>query len=146
MDRRVIAAVLAAAVSPVLATGCGSSGSETTRANPSQNPSQNQSQSVPTPLPPGGNTTGIRTPGGSGGFANPAATRQQAIAACKSSIAAQSTLPANVKSQLTAVCNTAGSGNQSAARQAAAQACQSVVRSTVPASAQAQALANCPKP
>jgi hypothetical protein len=68
------------------------------------------------------------------------------VAACKASIASQSTLAANLKSQLNGICDKAGSGDQAGARKAAAQVCQQIVKSAVPAAAQAQALASCPKP
>lgn len=80
--------------------------------------------------------------------ANPAIARQiaQAIATCKSSVNAAPTLTAGDKAKLAAICDKAGSGDTAAVQQATAQVCGQIIRDSVPVSAQAQALASCPKP
>src|SRR5207245_8206677 len=100
-----------------------------------------------TSTPPAGATTtsvGGASTSGSGASSNPGVA--QGVAACKSGINAQPTLSASLKSKLTAICDKAASGDVAGARKAAAQVCQEIVKATVPASAQAQALAGCPKP
>ncbi len=80
--------------------------------------------------------------------ANPAIARQiaQAVASCKTSINSQPSLSATNKAKLDAICDKAGSGDTTGVQKATADVCQQIVRDTVPASAQTQALAACPTP
>jgi hypothetical protein len=55
-------------------------------------------------------------------------------------------LSADAKKKLAGVCDQAATGDATKIRQATAQVCQEIVKSSVPASAQATALASCPKP
>jgi hypothetical protein len=68
-----------------------------------------------------------------------------AVASCKQSINAAPTLTASEKTKLLDLCNKAANGDATGVRKAAAQVCQEIIKSTVPASAQAGALASCPK-
>jgi hypothetical protein len=118
-----------------LLAGCGGS----------SNTSSSSSAPASAPATP---TTPSSTGGGTGAAAasiasNPAV--QQAVAACKQSINASPTLSAGVKSKLVGVCDQAATGNPTAIRKATSQVCQEVVKSSVPSSAQAAALATCPK-
>jgi hypothetical protein len=80
--------------------------------------------------------------------ANPAIVKQiaQAVASCKTSINSQPSLSATNKAKLDAICDKAGSGDTTGVQKATADVCQQIVRDTVPASAQTQALAACPTP
>jgi hypothetical protein len=135
MIRRCLLLLLVTASTGAFATGCGSSSSSTT------------SPSAPaSSTPPAGATTtagGATSTSSSSASSNPAVA--QAVSACKTSINAQPTLTASVKSKLTAACDKAANGDVAGARKVAGQVCQEIVKSTVPASAQAQALASCPK-
>jgi hypothetical protein len=50
-----------------------------------------------------------------------------------------------LKSQLTTACDKAANGDAAGVQKVTAQVCQEIVKSTVPSSAQSQALAACPK-
>jgi polygalacturonase len=80
--------------------------------------------------------------------ANPAlkAELAQAVASCKSSVNAAPTLNASDKSKLDSICAQAASGDTAGVQKATSEVCQQIIRDSVPASAQAQALASCPKP
>jgi hypothetical protein len=69
-----------------------------------------------------------------------------AISRCKSSIGAAPTLSSSAKSKLEGLCDQAAKGDLVSLRKASAQVCQDIVKESVPSSAQAQALAACPKP
>jgi hypothetical protein len=70
----------------------------------------------------------------------------QFVARCKASIAAAPTLSSDSKTKLASLCDQIGKGNTTQVKQITSQVCQQIVKSTVPASAQQQALASCPKP
>jgi hypothetical protein len=118
-----------------LLAGCGGSSSTSSSTSaPASAPA--------TPATPSSTSGGVSA--GAGSIAsNPAV--QQAVAACKASINASPTLSADVKSKLVGVCDQAATGNPTAIRKATSQVCQEVVKSSVPSSAQAAALATCPK-
>jgi hypothetical protein len=67
------------------------------------------------------------------------------VAACKHTINSQPLLSASLKSKLGTACDKAAKGDVAGVKKVTAQVCQQVVQSVVPASAQAQALAACPK-
>jgi hypothetical protein len=119
-----------------LIAGCGSSSSTTS----SQSSTPATTSSTPAA------TTSSSTASTSTG-AVPPANVAQAVAACKSQIEAQSTLPARAKSKLEAVCEKAAKGDTSAVKAAAREVCEEVIKSSsVPAgAAQEQALAACRK-
>ena len=132
MRARLCTLCVVALGSAALLAGCGSSSS--TSSAPASAPA--------TP------TTPSSTSGGAGATAGSVASNpavQQAVAACKASINASPTLSADVKSKLVGVCDQAATGNPTAIRKATSQVCQEVVKSSVPSSAQAAALATCPK-
>lgn len=68
----------------------------------------------------------------------------QEVAACKSAIAAQSTIPASFKDKLNHICDVAGTGNEGAVNKATHDVCIEVIKAKLPASAQATAEASCP--
>jgi hypothetical protein len=70
----------------------------------------------------------------------------QAVTSCKSSVAATPSLKAADRSKLAAICDQMSSGDTSAVQSATAQVCQQIIKDSVPAASQAQALAACPKP
>jgi hypothetical protein len=72
-------------------------------------------------------------------------TVKAAVAKCKSSINAAPTLSASSKAKLVTICDEAAKGDPASLKKAEAQVCQQLVKDTVPAAAQAQALASCPK-
>jgi hypothetical protein len=118
-----------AALAALAIAGCGSSSSSSSSA-----PSTSTATST---------STSAAANSGSGGVAsNPAV--QQAVAQCKASINAVPTLSADVKAKLTKLCDSAASGDPNAIKKASAQVCQEIAKS-LPAQAQAQALASCPK-
>jgi len=67
------------------------------------------------------------------------------VARCKASINAAPTLSASAKSKLTTICDEAAKGDPASLRKAEAQVCVELVKDSVPAAAQTQALASCPK-
>jgi hypothetical protein len=122
-----------------LIAGCGSSSSTTSSQSTSSAASSTpaattSSTSSPTQSAP----TSTGTPTNS-------ATIQAAIAACKQTIAAESTLPAGAKAKLEAVCGKAAKGDTAAVKQAAREVCEEVInKSPIPAGAsKEQALASC---
>jgi hypothetical protein len=72
--------------------------------------------------------------------------RDKAAAKCKARIASQSKLSAYSKQTLESICSAAEASNASSVRQQESQACRTLVKTTVPPSYQAAALASCPKP
>jgi hypothetical protein len=74
---------------------------------------------------------------------NPAV--KAAVAQCKSSINAAPTLSGSAKSKLSAICDEAAKGDPASLKKAEAKVCAELVKDTVPAAAQTQALASCPK-
>ena len=64
---------------------------------------------------------------------------------CKSSINAAPTLSASAKTKLATICDEAAKGDPASLKKAEAKVCVELVKDTVPASAQTQALASCPK-
>jgi hypothetical protein len=80
--------------------------------------------------------------------ANPQLKKEltDAVAACKSSVAATPSLKPADRAKLSAICDDMSSGNTAAVQQATAEVCQQIIKDSVPAAAQAQALASCPKP
>jgi hypothetical protein len=80
--------------------------------------------------------------------ANPAIKQEiaRAIASCKTSVNSAPTLNSTDKAKLDAICDKAGTGDTAAVQKATAEVCQEIVKDSVPASAQTQALAACPKP
>jgi hypothetical protein len=67
------------------------------------------------------------------------------VARCKSSINAAPTLSASAKAKLATICDEAAKGDPASLKKAEAKVCVELVKDTVPASAQTQALASCPK-
>ena len=82
--------------------------------------------------------------GGGSVASNPAV--QAAVAQCKASINAASTLSADAKTKLDGLCDEAAKGDPASLKKASAEVCQEIVKETVPSSAQDAALAACPKP
>jgi hypothetical protein len=74
-----------------------------------------------------------------------AATVARAVAACKSEIQAQSTLPASAKSKLESVCSKAAKGEKQAVTAVAREVCEEVIKraSLAKGAAEEQALAAC---
>ena len=122
-----------AALAALAIAGCGSSSSSSS------------SSSAPSTSTATSTSTSAAASTGSGGASvasNPAV--QQAVAQCKASINAVPTLSADVKAKLTKLCDSAASGDPNAIKKASAQVCQEIAKS-LPAQAQAVALASCPK-
>jgi peptidoglycan DL-endopeptidase CwlO len=121
-----------------LIAGCGSSSSTT---------STQSSTPATTSSTPAAAATSTSTTTSTPSSAVPPANIAAAVAACKSQIEAQSTLPAKAKSKLEAVCEKAAKGDSSAVKVAAREICEEVIKnSSVPAgAAQEQALAACKK-
>jgi hypothetical protein len=126
MKPRICLLITCLAVSGALIAGCGSSSSSSSATPASSTPAAPSS----TPAAP------TSTPA----IPNLAA----AVAACKAG-ANRSPLSADLKAKLLTICDQAASGNQAGVRKAAAQVCVEIVKATVPAAAQTQALATCPK-
>lgn len=125
-------------MSAALIAGCGSSSSITSSTTSSQSSTPATTSSTPAA------STSSTTQSTSTSTAVPPANIAQAIATCKSQIQAQSTLPAGAKTKLEAVCEKAAKGDTAAVKVAAREVCEEVIKnSSVPASAQQQALAAC---
>jgi len=131
MKTRLCTLCVVALTGGALLAGCGGSSSSSSVSTPASAPATPNS------------TSGAAGPAASSIANNPAV--QQAVAACKQSINASPVLAAGVKSRLVSVCDQAATGDPTAIRKATAQVCQEVVRSSVPSSGQAAALATCPK-
>jgi hypothetical protein len=131
---------------------CGGSGPKTvTVTTPvATTPTSTGTTSTPAATTP----TGSTSPGAASAnlkaaeAANPALVAEvaRAVASCKAAINAQSQLTAPDKAKLAAICDKAGTGDTAGVQKATAEVCQQVVKDTVPAASQAQALAACPKP
>ena len=139
----VLGAICAAAV----LAGCGGGAKTVTVTTPGGGPTA----TAPTSATGATGTTGATSPSASlkaAEAANPAIARQiaQAVASCKTSINSQPSLSAANKAKLDAICDKAGSGDTTGVQKATADVCRQIVRDTVPATAQAQALAACPTP
>jgi hypothetical protein len=141
MTKRVCTLAVLAAVGGALVSGCGSSRS----TSPSTIGRTTAPAGTRTPdgsNPPagtiGGSTTGISL------ASDPRVLT--AIARCKASIRAVTTLPADARSKLERLCDQAASGDVSSLEKASAQVCQDIVKETVPSAAQARAFAACPRP
>ncbi|HEY5197252.1 MAG TPA: hypothetical protein VIJ51_09525 [Solirubrobacteraceae bacterium] len=80
--------------------------------------------------------------------ADPALKQQiaQAVAACKSSVTSTPNLNAADKASLNTICDKMRTGNTAGIQQATSQVCRQIIKDSVPAAAQAQSLAACPKP
>ncbi len=135
MIRRRSAWLIGLFLCAALIAGCGSSSSTTS--------SQSSTPAASTSTPAATGTTSTTT--STSTRAVPPANIAQAVATCKSQIAAQSTLPAGAKSKLEAVCEKAARGDTAAVKVAAREVCEEVIKnSAVPSgSAQEQALAAC---
>jgi hypothetical protein len=154
---RLLAAVCV--VSGVLVAGCGSSNSTSTTTS-STTAATTPAGATPTGTTAAGTTAATTAPTATvptgttssqlkaAEAANPAvaAAVAQAVASCKTSINAQATLTASDKSKLDAICQQAGNGDTAGVQKATAQVCQEIVKDTVPAAEQTEALAACPKP
>jgi ABC-type glycerol-3-phosphate transport system substrate-binding protein len=105
----------------LLAAGCGSSGATKSASTAAT------STSTPTASTPS------------------SATVARAVAACKTEIQTQSTLPASAKSKLESVCSKAAKGEKRAVTAVAREVCEEVIKraSLAKGSAEEQALASC---
>ncbi len=131
MIRRSLLLAVAMASIAAFAAGCGSSSSSST------------SSSAPATSTSAPATTTSASTTSSSASSNPAVV--QAVAACKQRINAAQNLSASLKSKLIAICDKAASGDINGAMKAEGQVCTEIIKSTVPQSVQAQALAACPK-
>jgi hypothetical protein len=156
---RLSLAVLAAAVAGVLA-GCGTaktvtviSGSTTptattpaatTPATTTTTPATTTTATTPATTTPSITASQLKA----AEKADPAIKQQiaQAVAACKSSVDSTPNLNSADKASLNSICDRMRTGDTAGIQQATAQVCQQIIKDSVPASAQAQALAACPKP
>ncbi|HWH11168.1 MAG TPA: hypothetical protein VG165_08565 [Solirubrobacteraceae bacterium] len=137
------------AVAGVL-TGCGSSKTVTVTTSASTTPT------TPAATTPASTTgaTGVTAPSISASqlkaaeAADPAVKAEiaQAVAACKSNVNSAPTLKAADKAKLDAICGRMATGDTAGVQQETSQVCQQIIKDSVPAAAQAQALASCPKP
>jgi len=138
MTNRLCSVATIVASGGLLLAGCGSSSSS---SSPSTSSSATSSAPAATPTSTSPNSTSIS----SGGTSAPA-NLSQAVARCKASIASAPQLSADAKNKLNTLCDKAAKGNTADLRKSTAQVCQEIVKESVPASYQQQALANCPKP
>jgi hypothetical protein len=133
MVSRLSSLVVVVVVGGAIVAGCGSSSSSSSTSTPSAPASVATSTS-------GSASTGS---GGASSSSNPGVA--EAVAVCKATIGASTTLSADLKTKLQAICDKAASGDQTGVKQATAQVCQEIVKASVPQSEQAAALAACPK-
>ncbi len=129
MIKRLCSLVAIAAVGGASVAGCGGSSSSSSSPRSSATPAATTSTS-------GGSTSVDLSK-------NPNVAA--AVAQCKASIAAAPTLSADAKTKLQSLCEEAAKGDPASLKKATAQVCQQIIKDTVPAGAQAQALASCPK-
>lgn len=134
MIKRLCSAVAIAAVGGALVAGCGSSSS-----------SSSSSSSTAAPASATSSQAGSTSTGSSGGSTGSSAVAA-AVAQCKASIASASSLSSDAKTKLEGLCDEAAKGDPASLKKATAAVCQQIVKDTVPSSAQAAALAACPKP
>ncbi len=139
MIKRLCTLVVLVAVGGALVAGCGSSSSSSSAATSS-------SSSAPAGTATSASSTASAggSSGGSSVADNPAV--KAAVAQCKASINAASTLSADAKTKLDGLCDEAAKGDPASLKKASAEVCQEIVKETVPSSAQDAALAACPKP
>ncbi|HEX3875041.1 MAG TPA: hypothetical protein VHW26_12890 [Solirubrobacteraceae bacterium] len=146
----------------VFVTGCGSSSTNTTATTTATTPAvttpaaTTPATTTPAATTPAATTPAVPNPASTGTSsqlkaaeaADPAVKKavEAAVASCKTSINAAPTLTAGDKTKLDAICDKAGSGDTTGVQKATAEVCQEIVKDSVPASAQTQALAACPKP
>jgi hypothetical protein len=135
MIKRLCSLAAIAAVGAAFVAGCGSSSSSSSSSSTAPAASSGSSTAAPA-------SSSTTAPGSVSVPTNLA----QAVALCKSSIAAAPTLSADVKTKLQSLCDQAAQGNGANLRKIQSQVCQEIIKASVPASAQAQALATCPKP
>lgn len=136
MRMRLVLVVIALFVSGAVVAGCGDDddggGGGTTAAE--------------TQTDTGGGSGGETTEeSGGGGGADPSNPQvQQAVEACKQQIEAQPGISADVKSDLSEICEKAASGDEQAVRDATKEVCTKLVEENVPEGpAREQALASC---
>ncbi len=141
MYKRLSSLLAVAAVGGALLAGCGSSSSSSTTASSTPAASSSTSTAAPTSTSTAASSSSAS---GGGSVANNPAVKA-AVAQCKSSINAQPTLSASAKAKLSAICDEAAKGDPASLKKAEAKVCVELVKETVPAAAQAQALASCPK-
>ena len=127
MIKRLCSLVAIAAVGGALLAGCGSSSSSSSSSS-SAAPAASTSSSA-----------------SSGGSTSVPAALSTAVASCKSTISRAPNLSEDAKNKLEGLCNQAASGNGANLKKTEASVCQQIVKDTVPSSAQAAALAACPK-
>jgi hypothetical protein len=130
MIKRLCSLVAIAAVGGAFVAGCGGSSSSS-----SSSPSSSATPAAATSTSGGSTTVDLSK--------NPNVAA--AVAQCKASIGASATLSADAKTKLQSLCDEAAKGDSASLKKATAQVCQQIVKDTVPAGAQAQALATCPK-
>jgi hypothetical protein len=136
MRLRLVLVVIALLVAGAVVVGCGDDdegdGGGTTAAE--------------TQTETGGGSGGETTEeSGGGGGADPSNPQvQQAVEACKQQIEAQPGISADVKSDLSEICEKAASGDEQAVRDATKEVCTKLVEENVPEGpAREQALASC---
>jgi hypothetical protein len=120
MSNRLSSQLLLVAACGALIAGCGSSSKSSSGDSGTSSPSSSSTPSGP--------------------------AIAEAVAACKATVEAQSSISATVRSKLNSICDEAGAGNQAAVKKATAEVCIEVVKESVPAADQQAAEANCPKP
>lgn len=138
MIKRLCTLVVLVAVGGALVAGCGSSSSSSAATSSSSSAPAGTATSASSTASAGSST------GGGSVASNPAV--QAAVAQCKASINAASTLSADAKTKLDGLCDEAAKGDPASLKKASAEVCQEIVKETVPSSAQQAALASCPKP
>jgi hypothetical protein len=143
MNKRLSSLLAVAAVGSALLAGCGSSSSSTTTASSTPAASSTTSSAAPASTSTASSASSSSASGGASLANNPQV--KAAVAKCKSSINAAPTLSASAKAKLVTICDEAAKGDPASLRKAEAKVCQELVKDTVPAAAQQQALASCPK-
>lgn len=138
MDKRLSSLLGVAAVVGALLAGCGSSSSSTIA---SSTPAASSTTSSAAPA----STSAASSSASGGGSVAGNPTVKAAVAQCKSSINAAPTLSTDAKTKLTAICDEAAKGDPASLKKALSKVCAQLVKDTVPAVAQTQALASCPK-
>lgn len=125
-----------------LVAGCGSSSSSSSTSTPAATSTPSTASTASTPA---ATTATTDTAAGTTSIpASAAAAVKAAVASCQSSIDAQPTLDASLKSDLKKICEKAASGDEKAAREATKEVCTKIIEANVPAgAARDQALAAC---
>jgi hypothetical protein len=142
MNKRLSSLLALAAVGSALLAGCGSSSSSSSATTASSTPAATSTTSSAAPTSTSAASSSSASGGGS--LANNPQVKA-AVARCKSSINAAPTLSASAKAKLATICDEAAKGDPASLKKAEAKVCVELVKDTVPASAQTQALASCPK-